>query len=269
MIVFPPAKINLGLRLLRKRPDGYHDLESCLLPVGWHDALEVMEDDAFSFQTTGLLIPGDDEDNLCVKAYQLLQQDFTLPPVQVHLHKAIPMGAGLGGGSSDAAHMLILLNKLFDLSLATLDLEGYASQLGSDCPFFIRARPQMVSGTGTTLEDTPLNLSGKHLVLVYPNVAVTTAEAYARVRPQERDSSLKESLETLPLTHWRDHIGNDFEESVFQQHPVLADIKQELYDRGALYASMSGSGSTLYGLFDEPPSLPASWNKYTVWEGKL
>ena len=279
MITFPPAKINLGLRILRKRSDGYHDLESCLVPVGWRDILEVLEGGAFSFQTSGLPIPGDPspgdpnpgdpEQNLCVRAYRLLQQDFGLPPIQVHLHKIIPMGAGLGGGSADAAHMLLLLNELFSLSLEPSALEGYAARLGSDCPFFVRARPQMAYGTGTTLENITLDLSGQHAVLVYPNVAVATAAAYAQVIPRKPDTPLKELLTTLPPTEWKDRVVNDFEASVFPKYPELAAIKEELYEAGAYYTSLSGSGSTLYGLFENPPSLPASWEGYTVWEGVL
>ena len=268
MILFPPAKINLGLQVLRKRADGFHDLETGLLPVPWRDALEVIESDNFSFQTSGLPIPGDAESNLCVRAYRLLQQDFDLPPVAVHLHKIIPMGAGLGGGSSDAASMLMLLNDLFELSLTTTALQAYAARLGSDCPFFIDPRPRMASGTGTTLEDISLDLSGRHLVLVYPNVAVTTAEAYARVVPHQPASDLLDLL-TQPLENWKDGVVNDFEVSVFQQHPVLADIKAQLYGAGAVYASLSGSGSALYGLFETPVALPEAWSAYTVWEGEL
>ena len=269
MVTFPPAKINLGLRILRKRPDGYHDLESCLVPVGWRDLLEVMEADVFSFQASGLPIPGDAQHNLCIRAYQLLQRDFSVPPVQVYLHKIIPMGAGLGGGSSDAAHTLMLLNDLFELSLDAAALENYAAQLGSDCPFFIQNQLRMAYGTGTTLEDITLALSGKQAVLVYPTIAITTAEAYANVHPQERDTSLKEQLETLPMADWKNHIGNDFEESVFRKHPTLATIKEELYAAGAIYASLSGSGSTVYGLFEESIAPPASWEAYTVWQGVL
>ena len=269
MIVFPNAKINLGLRIVRKRADGYHDLETCLVPVGWQDMLEVIEGDAFSFQTSGLPIPGKAEDNLCVRAYRLLQQQFSLPPVQVHLHKLIPMGAGLGGGSADASFMLTMLNELFGLSLDTAALENYAARLGSDCPFFIQNQPRMAYGTGTTLEDVAINLSGKHIVLVYPNIAVTTAEAYADILPQAPDSSLKELLETLPTTDWKDQVINDFEKSLFLKYPVLADIKEELYQTGAFYASMSGSGSALYGLFERPIQLPTSLDAYTVWRGEL
>lgn len=268
MILFPPAKINLGLRILRKRADGYHDLETGLLPVPWRDALEVIKSDTFSFQTSGLPISGEEESNLCVKAYRLLQHDFDLPPVAVHLHKIIPMGAGLGGGSSDAASTLVLLNDLFELTLSPSSLEEYAAQLGSDCPFFVDPRPRLASGTGTTLEELPLDLSGKHLVVVYPNVSVTTAEAYARVVPQQPDSDLRDLL-TQPIETWKERVMNDFEASVFRQHPALADIKEQLYRSGAAYASLSGSGSALYGLFDEPADLPTAWKKYAVWEGEL
>jgi 4-diphosphocytidyl-2-C-methyl-D-erythritol kinase len=186
----------------------------------------------------------------------------------VHLHKIIPMGAGLGGGSSDAASMLVLLNDLFELTLSPAALKGYAAQLGSDCPFFINPRPRLATGTGTTLEDLPLDLSGQHLVIVYPNVAVTTAEAYARVVPRQPDSDLR-TLLAQPIETWKDRVVNDFEVSVFQQHPALADTKAQLYDAGATYASLSGSGSALYGLFNEPADLPAGWEEYTVWQGEL
>ncbi len=268
MILFPPAKINLGLRIVRKRADGYHDLETAMLPVPWRDALEVIKSDTFSFQTSGLPIPGAPDDNLCVRAYHLLQHDFDLPPIAVHLHKIIPMGAGLGGGSSDAASMLVLLNDLFALALSPSVLEAYAARLGSDCPFFINPRPRLASGTGTTLEDLPLDLSGKHLVIVYPKVSVTTAAAYARVVPQQPDSDLRDLL-TQPIETWKDRLVNDFEASVFPQYPTLADIKEQLYRAGATYASLSGSGSALYGLFDEPTDLPNAWGEYTVWEGEL
>jgi 4-diphosphocytidyl-2-C-methyl-D-erythritol kinase len=268
MILFPPAKINLGLRIVRKRADGYHDLETGLLPVPWRDALEVIESDAFSFQTSGLPIPGHAESNLCVQAYHLLQQDFDLPPAAVHLHKIIPMGAGLGGGSSDAASMLMLLNGLFELSLATSALQAYAARLGSDCPFFIDPRPRLATGTGTTLEDLSLDLSGKQLVIVYPNVAVSTADAYARAVPRLPNSDLRDLL-AQPLENWKDQVVNDFEVGVFQQHPALADIKGQLYGAGAVYASLSGSGSALYGLFNGPADLPAGWEMYTVWQGEL
>lgn len=269
MVVFPSAKINLGLRILRKRADGYHDLESCLLPIGWRDILEVIEGDTFSFQTSGIPITGEVEDNLCVKAYRLLQQDFPLPPVRIYLHKIIPMGAGLGGGSADASHMLKVLNELFSLSLEVSQLESYAAQLGSDCPFFIQDQPRMAYGTGTTLEDLALDLSGKHIVLVYPKVAVATADAYGSVVPHVPDTSLKEILETTPPHDWKDRVVNDFEKSVFAKHPVLSDIKEEMYRVEAFYASMSGSGSALYGLFEQPVSLPTSWKEYTVWQGEL
>lgn len=268
MIAFPCAKINLGLRLVRKRDDGYHELESCLVPVPWRDMLEIIKSDAFSFDTSGLPVPGKTKDNLCVLAYRLLQADFALPPVQMHLHKIIPMGAGLGGGSSDATATLTGLNELFSLSLDASALEAYAARLGSDCPFFVHHRAQMAYGTGTTLEDISLDLSGYHIVLVYPNVAVTTAEAYANVRPKPPDTDLKELLENYPIAEWKDRVVNDFERSVFPKHPELAEIKKALYRAGAVYASMSGSGSTVYGVFGEAVELPDAFGKYTVWRGK-
>ena len=269
MVYFPNAKINLGLRILRKRPDGYHDLETCLVPVPWRDMLEMIASDTFSFQSSGLPIPGNTSDNLCVRAYHLLRSDFELPPVQMHLHKIIPMGAGLGGGSADAVAVLIGLNEQFGLTLDTAQLEGYAVQLGSDCPFFVQNRVRMAYETGTTLEDIDLDLSGYHLVLVYPNVAVSTAEAYANVRPALPNTSLKETLESQPLATWKDWVVNDFEASVFPQYPKLSDIKSALYQAGAVYASMSGSGSALYGLFNEAVELPQSLDEYPVWQGAL
>ena len=269
MVVFPPAKINLGLRILRKRADGYHDLESCLVPTGWRDVLEVIESDAFSFQASGHPIAGKVEENLCVKAYRLLQGDFALPPVHIYLHKIIPMGAGLGGGSADASFVLRVLNELFSLSLTIPQLAAYAAQLGSDCPFFVQDRPRMAYDTGTTLEDITLALSGKYLVLVYPNVSVSTADAYGSVVPQESDASLKEMLEINTPHDWKNRVVNDFEQSVFQKYPVLASVKEALYQAGAFYASMSGSGSALYGLYEQPITLPAPWKKYSVWQGPL
>ena len=269
MISYPCAKINIGLRIIRKRPDGYHELETCMVPVPWRDMLEIIESDRFSFQSSGLAIPGDADDNLCVKAYRLLQQDFDLPPVQIHLHKIIPMGAGLGGGSSDASAVLTGLNTLFALSLDPTQLEAYAARLGSDCPFFVQARPRLAHGTGTELLDTTLDVSGTFAVLVYPNAAVTTAEAYANVVPEPSEVPLQQQLETLPPTAWKGAVVNDFERSVFPQHPELEQIKAALYEAGAFYASLSGSGSTVYGLFEEAVTLPGSFDRYTVWSGVL
>lgn len=276
MVVFPNAKINLGLHIVSKRADGYHNLETCFVPIPLRDILEIIEGsgDTFQFSTSGLAIPGKDQDNLCVKAYQLLKADFDLPPVQMHLHKIIPMGGGLGGGSSDASFVLRSLNKLFTLSLDNQQLEEYASQLGSDCPFFIRNYPVLATGTGNQFQELSIDISGKHIALIFPSIAVTTAEAYAQVVPREASGkeqtvTLAEILETDDPKQWKEKLVNDFEPSVFAQHPTLEEIKDQLYDVGAFYASMSGSGSTMYGLFNHTPDLSELESSYRVWQSAL
>ncbi len=255
MVVFPNAKINLGLQVLRKRQDGYHDLASCFVPVPYCDVLEIIESKRFNFASSGVAIPGKPEENLCVKAYHLLKEDFGLPPVNMYLHKLIPVGAGLGGGSADASFALKCLNALFELYLKDSILEDYASQLGSDCPFFIRNQAVMAYGTGNEFEEISLDLSGKYIVLVLPPLSVSTAEAYAGVVPSTASSDLKQLIEQQSATAWKELIRNDFEASVFEKYTVLADIKQRLYQAGAFYASMSGSGAAVYGLFDTAPVL--------------
>lgn len=276
MVVFPNAKINLGLHIVSKRDDGYHNLETCFVPIPLRDILEVIkgDSDTFQFSTSGLAIAGKDQDNLCIQAYQLLKADFNLPPVQMHLHKIIPMGGGLGGGSSDASFVLRSLNELFALSLDNSQLEKYASQLGSDCPFFIRNHPVLATGTGNRFQELSLDLSGKHIVLVFPDIAVTTADAYAQAVPREmstknQSASLAETLKTQDPKQWKGVLVNDFEPSVFAQHPSLREIKNQLYNAGAFYASMSGSGSTLYGLFDQEPDTNDLKNSYRTWESLL
>ena len=276
MVVFPNAKINLGLHIVSKRDDGYHNLETCFVPIPLRDILEVIkgDSDTFQFSTSGLAIAGKDQDNLCIQAYQLLKADFNLPPVQMHLHKIIPMGGGLGGGSSDASFVLRSLNELFALSLDNSQLEKYASQLGSDCPFFIRNHPVLATGTGNRFQELSLDLSGKHIVLVFPDIAVTTADAYAQAVPREmstknQSASLAETLKTQDPKQWKGELVNDFEHSVFAQHPSLREIKNQLYNAGAFYASMSGSGSTLYGLFDQEPDADDLKNSYRTWKSVL
>lgn len=261
MVVFPNAKINIGLNILKKRKDGYHDIASCFVPVPYYDVLEIIESKKFSFASSGLSIPGKPKDNLCVKAYRLLKRDFGLPDVSIYLHKLIPIGAGLGGGSSDAAFVLKCLNVLFELYLDDSILEDYAAQLGSDCPFFIKNQPIMAYGTGDAFKDITLDLSDLYIALITPPIHVSTAEAYAGVSPALTDADLKVILEQAPINQWKDKVRNDFEVSVFQKHSELADIKNTLYKTGALYASMSGSGSTLYGLFDAEPQLANSLKK--------
>jgi 4-diphosphocytidyl-2-C-methyl-D-erythritol kinase len=268
MLVFPNAKINLGLQITERRADGYHNLLSCFVPIGWADALEVIPAERFSFASSGLFIPGDSAKNLCVKAYNVLNTDFGLPPVQMHLHKIVPIGAGLGGGSSDAAFALKLLNNRFELGLTTDQLESYARPLGADCAFFVQNRPMYCIEKGDVFMDIDLNLTGFYLILVYPNVAISTAEAYAGVRPNQPETPLRELL-NQPIETWKDAVKNDFEESLFPKYPLLAEIKQQLYDLGAMYASMSGSGSTIYGLFSAPPNTGDMFARYTVWEETL
>lgn len=268
MISFPNAKVNLGLNILRKRPDGYHDIESCLFPVPLMDALEIIPSDLFSFTNSGLTVDHNNGDNLCIKAYNLIRSRYYIPEVNMHLHKVIPMGAGLGGGSADAAFTLKMLNDLFELRINTDQLKEFASELGSDCPFFIDNKPALATGTGTDLAPISLDLKGKYLALVFPNLSISTAEAYANVKPSEPSVELREAF-TLPGANWKDQIKNDFEASIFPNYPLLAKLKEILYEQGANYAAMSGSGSTLFGLFDHKPVLSIREEGVVVKEFEL
>jgi 4-diphosphocytidyl-2-C-methyl-D-erythritol kinase len=252
MIFFPPAKINLGLKVLHKRTDGYHELDTCMIPVPLHDVLEILPAKEFSFHQTGLTFEGADTDNLCIQAFNLLASVYELPPVYMHLRKIIPMGAGLGGGSSDAAWVLKGLNMLFELNLSIKQLEDYAAQLGSDCPFFIADLPQMASGRGERLIPSRVDFSGYFLKLVNPGLHVGTAEAYAGVEFSPDTPALSEILQR-PIEEWCTVVSNDFEQSIFQRFPQISDIKEQLYAEGAVFALMSGSGSTVYGIFKEKP----------------
>ena len=269
MVVFPNAKINLGLNVVARRPDKFHDIVTCFYPVPVHDLLELIEGNGrkSSFRSSGIPIPGKEADNLCMKAYKLLQKDYQLPSVELHLHKIIPIGAGLGGGSSDAAFTLSALNELFQLFLDSALLEEYAGQLGSDCPFFIRNKPVMAFEKGDVFGSVQVDLSGKKLVLVYPDVHVSTVEAYSRIVPHTPDISVKEILEKEPMDKWKDLLVNDFESSVFQLYPKVKALKEELYHAGALYASMSGSGSAVYGIFEPDTDTGVVAKSYSQrWE---
>jgi len=268
MVVFPHCKINLGLQIISKRADGYHAIETCFYPVPWTDVLEIIKRDTFSYSFSGLTIPGKEEDNLCVRAYQLLRADFDLPPIQMHLHKVIPTGAGLGGGSSDAAFALRALNSIFDLQLSTSQLRTYASRLGSDCAFFIEDKPRLGTGRGEVLSETLVTLKGLYLVLVKPDIHVSTADAFAGVAPQQPTTSLSEILR-LPVSDWNRKLINDFEESVFIKYPQIKSIKESLYQHGALYASMSGSGASVFGIFNSPVDLKKYFTGMTYWAGVL
>jgi len=248
MITYPIAKINIGLQIVGKRPDGFHNIETVFYPVPIQDALEVVASDSFQINVTGIDLGEDPGKNLVVKAYDLLKKDFQLPPVSIHLHKNIPVGAGLGGGSADGAFMLLLLNELFDLEISDEQLTKYALQLGSDCPFFIRQKPAFARGRGELLEEIPLSLKGYHLVVVKPPIHVSTAEAYKEVAVGASRIALK-ALVQFPVAKWQGNVQNKFEPTVFAKHPEVGEIKQTLYKLGAAFALMSGSGSAVYGLF--------------------
>ena len=256
MIAFANAKINLGLFVTERRSDGFHNLESIFLPVSLCDVVEAvrMDQDGIRFTTQGRAIDGDVETNLCVKAYRLLSQDFKLGGVDATMLKNIPIGAGLGGGSSDGAHMLKILNTLFELNLSNEDLKRYAAQLGSDCPFFIENKPCFVHGRGELLDPIDLSLKGQHVVIIHPAIHVSTAEAYKGVTPRPAPFNLR-SIGELPKIEWQSRITNDFEDSVSDQHPRIAQLVQHLLDEGAWYARMSGSGSAVFAFFDERVAL--------------
>lgn len=249
MITFPNAKINIGLNITEKRTDGYHNLETIFYPIDLYDSLEFIKNKNLKFQSSGLKIEGEPENNLILKAYKLLKEEFNLPNIDIHLHKAIPMGAGLGGGSADAAFMLKMLNDEFCLGLSSQELEQKAAKLGADCAFFIKNKPTLAKGIGNIFEPTSINLSGYHIVLIKPEVHVSTAEAYGGCKPQRWTTPLEVAIKR-PISEWKNCIFNDFEKTVFVAHPELAKIKDMLYAKGAVYAAMSGSGSTIYGLFE-------------------
>lgn len=264
MINFPNCKINLGLNIIRKRTDGYHDLETVFYPLAIQDVLEIIQNDTNcsistiksnelknEFTTSGLAIDGDSQNNLCIKAYHLLKKDFTnLPSVKMHLHKNIPMGAGLGGGSADGAFTLQLLNDKFQLGLSQEKLIDYALQLGSDCPFFIYNKPCFASSRGEKMEPMPLDLSAYSFVIINPKIHISTAWAFSHIQPQPPETSIKEII-ALPITAWKNVLINDFEKPVMQEYSAIKKIKEDLYHAGAIYASMSGSGSTIYGIFEK------------------
>jgi len=248
MIAYPISKINIGLQVTGKRPDGFHNLETICYPVQLRDALEVIEAGRQGFQMSGLDVDGDPGKNLVVQAYELLKAGYRIPPVQIHLHKNIPAGAGLGGGSSDAAYMLMLLNDLFGLKISREQLMQYSLKLGSDCPFFIHGKPVFATGRGEIMQDVQVNLKDYYLILVKPPVHVSTTGAYRNIIPRGSRLSLK-GLIGFPVGRWKGNILNQFERYVFEKYPEVGQIKQILYDQGASFSLMSGSGSCVYGLF--------------------
>jgi 4-diphosphocytidyl-2-C-methyl-D-erythritol kinase len=247
MIVYPNAKINLGLNVLEKRADGYHEISSVFYPVKeLFDSLEIIPADVLLFSSSGIAIAG--EGNICIKAYELLKAEFGIRPIKMHLHKQIPVGAGLGGGSADGAFTLIALNQLFDLRLSKEQLEKYALKLGADCPFFIENIPKYVQGVGEKMLSVDLDLSAYKLKFIFPELHISTADAYGGITPKIPEANLLDLI-NQPIEKWKGKVKNDFELATFAKHPHLEKIKTQFYADGAIYASMSGSGSVLYGVF--------------------
>ena len=267
MVSFPNCKINLGLRVTGKRADGYHDIETVFYPLPIQDALEIITatGQETRFSQSGKSIPGPSTDNLCLKAYQLVKEDFPdLPPVWIHLHKAIPAGAGLGGGSADASFTLMALNKKYQLELNEKKLSDYAIAIGSDCPFFLKNQPALGSGRGEKLVPVDLDLSAYRFVIVNPGIHISTAWAFSQIKPAIPADSLSDIIRK-PVSEWRDKLVNDFEKVVEDKHPEIKSIREALYNQGALYAAMSGSGSTVYGIFEKGADLkPAFPDHYYV-----
>lgn len=251
MITFPNPKLNIGLDILRKRPDGYHDIDTLMVPYeGMRDVLEIVPAEKPEMTLYGIPVDGDPMDNLCVRAWRIMADEFGIQPVAIYLYKNIPSGAGLGGGSADAAFTLVMLNGMFGLGLEKPALAELAARLGSDCPFFIYNRPMLCRGRGELMSPYEMNLSGFRFEVVVPQVHVSTREAYAGVTPSMPEVPLEQCL-ARPVTEWRDCVNNDFEKSVFASHPQLSEIKEDMYARGAVYAAMSGSGSSIFGIFEE------------------
>ena len=257
MICFPISKINLGLQVLSRRTDGYHNIESVFYPCHYKDILEIVPlsseaktEATYRFQSSGFQIPGNVADNLVIKAWEYLQRQFKLPAVNIHLHKAIPMGAGMGGGSSDGASAISLISKFFRLGLNQLEMEETAAHLGSDCPFFIEGKPKLVRGRGEILEPIELNLNSYRFELEFPGIHISTAEAYAGIKCNSDRPSIQDLI-SYPISQWKDVLFNDFEEIVFIKHPEIKIIKDNFYRKGAIYASLTGSGSAVYGIFEK------------------
>lgn len=268
MICFPNCKINIGLNIIEKRDDGFHNIETVFYPVGLYDALEIIDSNKLSIELSGIKIEGNSNDNLCIKAYQLISENYNIPPVSIFLHKAIPAGAGLGGGSSDAAFMIQLLNKMFTLNISLEESIHYASMLGSDCPFFLKNAPVFAHGRGEITEEISLNLKGYHILMAKPDFKISTAKAYSLVKPDVPAFSLAD-LSHKNIKDWKNFVVNDFEVPVSKEFPEIIKIKNRLYNSGAVYASLTGSGSAVYGIFESEPEIPSVFEKYFTWKGAL
>ena len=270
MICFPNAKINLGLNIVSKRTDGYHNIETIFYPINLRDVLEIVpsKEKEGVFKQTGIEIEGDPNSNLVLKAYRLLKEQFNIPEIDIYLRKNIPFGAGLGGGSADAAFMLKLLNDYAELNLSTEQLEAFAAKIGADCPFFIQNKPMFAEGIGNIFTPVELSLKGYYMTLIKPDIHVSTQEAYSNVHPQQPSIPIIDIIKK-PMDEWNNLLFNDFEESVFSKHPAIRDIKEKLYKSGALYASMSGSGSSVFGIFDTPQNLNDTFSEHLSYNIQL
>lgn len=270
MINFPNCKINLGLSITDKRNDGFHNIESVLFPVKLNDVLEIIKspNGFFSFTQSGIKIPGDPKNNLVIKAYHLLKTEFQLPEVHIHLHKKIPMGAGLGGGSADAAFAIKLLNDLFDLKITNKMMEDFARQLGSDCAFFIKNKAILASGKGDLFAPINVNLSEYNIVIVKPNIHISTPDAYSWVKPIAKERALKDII-GLPVNKWKGNLVNDFEKEVFQHFPQIEAIKNKLYKLGTEYAAMSGSGAAVFGIFKKGIDLKENFSDCYIFQSSI
>jgi 4-diphosphocytidyl-2-C-methyl-D-erythritol kinase len=269
MILYPPAKINLGLHVLYKRSDGFHEIESVMYPLPFYDVLEILPAQKNSFKQSGIIFADTNEKNLCEKAVDLMQSKFNAPPVSIHLRKQIPVGAGLGGGSADAAYVILGLNELFRLELSNLEMEEVAATLGSDCPFFIQNKVRMVSGRGEILSDVDCDLSEYFLVLLNPKIHISTKEAYSKVHPKENELNIASILQEN-ISTWQSTLKNDFESPICKQYPLIQECLDQLKIAGAIYTAMSGSGSTVFGIFSSNDcQLPSLFNDYIIFQGKL
>ncbi len=271
MITFPKCKINIGLHVLNKRPDGYHNIETFFYPLNLTDGLEIIQTDSYTEITlSGKKLPDDDKPNLCILAYELLKKDYDLPPVKIHLHKKIPHGAGLGGGSSDAAETLKLLNQIFHLELNTEKLIEYAKKIGSDIPFFIYNKPLIAKEKGDVFDDSfDFSLKGYYIAIGCPKETINTKDAYNNIKPDEKRESLKILL-AKPIDKWKGLINNDFEDFAFNNYPNILKLKQAFYSKGAVYASLTGSGAAVYGIFKENPySLKKEIGNNLIWVEKI
>lgn len=270
MIAYPNAKINLGLWVTEKRTDGFHNIESLFVPVPLCDILEwipLPDGKKTAFSCSGIHIDCKQTDNLVLKAYLLLKETYPLPPLRIHLHKAIPLGAGLGGGSSDAAFMLTSLNQALNLHIPAKELENLAAEIGSDCPFFIKNHPAMATERGTKLQPLDQTLPNCYLVLVNPGIHVSTKEAYAGITLSRPPHALSEII-SLPAHTWKEKLVNTFEPLILAKHPIIDQLKQTMYKMGAFYAAMSGSGSSVFGLFFSAPKLDHNLQKHLIWQGE-